>query len=279
MSRLSDPEVEGALELLTSDPARTGILADFDGTISEVVLDPHTARPRPGALEAVHELAGLIGIVAVVSGRPAAFLAERLELDRYRSGVRAIGLHGLEEARADGTVAVRPGVAAWRPALEVVRDEVTAAVRPGVRVEDKGYGLTVHWRSATLAPEGIAELAELTRTVVGAIGRSHGLEVRSGKQSVELALPLGIDKGTVVRELCGPLARAAYLGDDAGDIVAFRALDELGVAGRGSFESRKIAVSSAEAPAALLEAADLVLPGPASSVAFLIELRDRLRSA
>lgn len=229
------------------------------------------ARPLEGALEVLHSLARRLGLVAVVSGRPASFLYERLELARYASPLRAVGLHGLEEARADGSVVVRPEAAAWRPALAAARDELAGAVAPGIVVEDKGLGVTVHWRVAAAEPgaDGAAVAAQATALVQAVAGRLE-LVARPGRASVELVAPVGVDKGTVVRELCGPLARAAYLGDDDGDRFAFEALDELGSA-RG-LDGWKIAVASSEVPERLVAAADVVLDGPAAAVALLGEL-------
>jgi trehalose-6-phosphatase len=73
---------------------------------------------------------------------------------------------------------------------------------------------------------------------------------------LEVRPPVEADKGTAVAALLGraSVARALYAGDDTTDVDAFAALDglELGV---------KVAVGSAEAPPALLGAADLVVEG------------------
>ena len=69
-----------------------------------------------------------MAVVAVVSGRSAAFLADRLELDRYSSPLRAIGLHGLEEWSPEGALKLRPGVSLWRPVVESVDAALRAAV-------------------------------------------------------------------------------------------------------------------------------------------------------
>jgi len=216
-----------------------------------------------------------MAVVAVVSGRSAAFLADRLELARYRSPLRAIGLHGLEEWAPEGTLRLRPGLAAWRPTIELVRAELLAALPKGVRVEDKGYGITVHWRSASATGGDLDALAATASDIVGEIGASYGLLARLGKASVELAPPLGIDKGVVVTELCEALDSAAYLGDDLGDLLAFRALDRFrSVPG---FACVKITVTSSEVPGELLEEADLVLSGPSAAGRFLEVLSGRLR--
>jgi len=250
-------------------------LCDFDGTIAPIVRDPETSRPVPGALAALHELARNMAVVAVVSGRSASFLAERLELARFRSPLRAIGLHGLEEWAPEGTLRLRPGVAAWRPTIEAALAELLTALPYGVRVEDKGYGLTVHWRSVSASSSDLDALAARATDKVREIGVNYGLSPRLGKASVELAVPLGIDKGVVVNELCGALHGAAYLGDDLGDLLAFRALDQLrSVPGLACV---KITVTSTEVPAELLEEADLVLSDPIAAGRFLEVLAGRLR--
>ncbi len=238
------------------------------------MADPQAARALPGALSALHGLARVLGVVAVVSGRSATFLADRLELAGHRSPLRAIGLHGLEECLPDGTVQLRAGVSAWRPVIETALGQLRARVPSGVRVEDKGYGITVHWRSLSAPHADLEAIGAQVTELVGAVATGHGLVPRPGKASVELALPLGIDKGTVVTELCGRLGRAAFLGDDAGDLFAFRALDALEKT--SGLRSLKVAVRGAEVPLELLEEADAVLDGPSAAAGCLEALAARV---
>jgi trehalose 6-phosphate phosphatase len=263
-----------ALELLSAAPRRTGLFCDFDGTIAPLVSDPDAARALPGALSALHELSRDMAVVAAISGRSAAFLATGLELDIHHSPLRAIGLHGLEEWAPDATVRLKDGVSSWRPTIETVYTQLVEAVPTGVRVEDKGYGITVHWRSLAASGGEIESVAAETTEIVGRIGTKYDLVPRFGKASVELALPLGIDKGTVVTELCSGLERATYLGDDLGDVLGFHALDRLKQS--SGLMAVKIAVGGAEAPLELLEAADLVLEGPGSASTFLEALAARV---
>jgi len=264
-----------ALELLAQAPETAGLCCDFDGTIAPIVVDPQAARPLPGALGALHDIARELAVVVAISGRSAAFLADRLEIERYRSPLRAIGLNGLEECFPDGTLQRRAGVAAWRPVIETVRDQILATVPSGVRVDDKGYGITVHWRSLSASGAELEAVAAQVTEAVRTIAAEHGLVPRPGKASVELTLPLGIDKGTVVTELCAGLERAVYLGDDAGDLLAFDALDRLRTT--SGLRTLKVAVTGVEVPHGMLEAADLVLDGPGAAVGFLVALAGRLR--
>ena len=258
-------------------PKRSGLFCDFDGTIAPLVTDPQAAQAAPGAIAALHELSGELGIVAGISGRPAAFLAERLEMANYHSSLRAIGLHGLEEWSPEGKVVLRLAAVSWRPRVEAARDRLLATVPKGVQVEDKGYGITVHWRSLGSSGARLESVAARASGAVRAAGEEYGLVAHAGKASVELVLPLGIDKGSVVIELAAHVDRACYLGDDLGDLLAFRALDRLSSA--SGLIALKLAVSGAEAPQELVAEADLVLDGPLAATEFLMALAHRLRGA
>ena len=76
---------------LRRDPATAGIFSDFDGTLSPIVADPALAEPLAGVPELLGELARRYQVVAVVSGRPVAFLAARLP-----ASILLAGLYGLE---------------------------------------------------------------------------------------------------------------------------------------------------------------------------------------
>jgi trehalose 6-phosphate phosphatase len=97
--------------------------------------------------------------------------------------------------------------------------------------------------------------------------RHEGLVPRFGRKVLELRPPVEADKGTAVTHLLGErgLTRALYAGDDTTDLDAFAAVAplELGV---------RVAVASPEGPAALREAADVVVGGPAE----LLQLLQRL---
>ncbi|MGH9304030.1 MAG: trehalose-phosphatase, partial [Acidimicrobiales bacterium] len=88
-----------ALDWLCLDPAATALLTDFDGTLSPIVVEPDSAYPLPGAVEALESLSAQLGAVAVVSGRPASFLVDHLGLSTD-SAIDLFGLHGVEHVVA-----------------------------------------------------------------------------------------------------------------------------------------------------------------------------------
>ena len=257
---------DDVLQLL-SGPLPTGLFSDFDGTLSPIVPDPASARPLPGAVEALHRLAARLEEVAVVSGRPAGFLADRFA-PRQGEHLQLFGLHGLERWGPGGVEpveAARPFVAV----VERVRIQALEAGVPGLVVEDKVLSLTLHWRRAR-DPEATGAAAS---ALAAELAAGAGLEIRPGKASVEIVPPLGIDKGTVVRQRGRRLGAVVFLGDDRGDLRAFDALDALE---RDGAVVARLGVAGAEAPKELLERADLVLSGPAESVALLEALAGRL---
>jgi trehalose 6-phosphate phosphatase len=258
-----DPD--DVLALLRADPATTAIVTDFDGTLSPIVADPAMAAPLPGVVDVLHELAGRYGRVAVVSGRPAAFLRDRLEIDRRPpSALFVSGLYGIEWIEA-GVEHVHETAESFRTVVDDVADRAEAAAPIGVHVERKGYSLTLHVRNAS-EHEGWARdwaEAEAVRT---------GLALHPARRSFELRPPVDLDKGTVVDALVDGVSAACFLGDDLGDLPAFDALDRLGERTGGAVTVR-IAARSTEAPAPLLERADVVVDGPEGALAFLRSLR------
>ena len=183
--------------------------------------------------------------MAVISGRPAAFLAEHLDV----AGLARWGSYGLEWVGAKGVIEEDPQASLWRAAVAEVVGDARKAAPTGVRVEDKGLSVTLHVRDAPSAERWV-------RRFVRGWATGTGLVEHDAKMSVELRPPLDIDKGTVVRRALGGRFRAAcFVGDDRGDLSAFEALDEVD-------HPVRVAVHSPESPPELVAAADLVVDGP-----------------
>ena len=240
---------------LRAAPHRSAVLTDFDGTLAPVVDDPSAARGLSGTVEVLHDLTQRYAVVAVVSGRPASFL-----LDRLGPGIRLSGLYGLEEVGVDGAVAVADEALPWAGVVAAVAAQATAALGP--LVEPKGLSLTLHFRAA---PDREDEVRSWAATEAA----RSGLEVRSAKASVELHPPVAADKGTVVAAATAGLEAACFLGDDVGDLPAFAALERLQAAG---LHGVRVAVRTAESPPELLDRADLVVEGPEGALDVLRHL-------
>jgi trehalose 6-phosphate phosphatase len=260
------PRLPALLRPLAAEPDRSALFLDFDGTLAAIVEDPTGARPLPGVPDLLAGLAVSFALVAVISGRPTAFLAEVLGTP---PGVTLAGLYGLERALHG------PAHDRWAAVVDGVVAEARATAPAGVYVEPKGLTVTLHWRRAPEHKDWVLAFAARQ-------GAARGLVVHEGRHERELRPPLDVDKGTVVRALAAehnavaaqPLRAAVAFGDDIGDLPAFAALHELRAADGGPLTTVRVAAVDAESPAAVAAAADLTVPGAAGAVALLRRLAD-----
>lgn len=247
------PELDDLVAPIRRDPSSTVLLFDFDGTLSPTVLDPARAQLVPGAFERLDALARRYRTVGAVSGRPVAFLAERLPPSLVLSGE-----YGLDVI-VDGEPVARPELDRWRAALDEAVAHARRIAPDGLRVEPKGLTATLHYRGRPDLEEPAAEVAAL---VAGPVG----LVARPARQSIELVPPVITTKGDEVARLSAGASAALFAGDDIGDLPGFEALAHLRASGAATLA---VAVASDETPAALRAGADLVLPETAAVLGLL----------
>ncbi len=244
------------LEPLRAHPQRSGVLTDFDGTLAPIVDDPGSATALDGVADALGALAARYAVVAVLSGRPVAFLEPMLP-----PSIVVCGLYGLEVLDG-GRRRDHPSAGVWRQVIDDVVAVSRAQGPAGMGVEGKGLSLTLHYRTRPDLEAPVRRWAQRQA------GRS-GLVVRDARMSVELHPPLAVDKGTTVGQVAAGLRAVCFVGDDVGDLSAFDALDALAADGAHAV---RVAVGSDEAPPALLERADAVVDGPAGALEILRHL-------
>ena len=226
---------------ISQAPSETAILLDVDGVLAPIVDVPEEAVP-PVTRDELRRLNRRYALVACISGRAGADARRVVGLDELEPYV---GEHGLE---------LVPEARDWSERLL----QFSATV-DWDDVERKPLTITFHYRRADDEDE-----AERFLEAVAVRARSEGLVARFGRKVLELRPPVAAHKGTAVTHLLGErgFPRALYAGDDTTDLDAFRALQALDV-------GLAVAVASAEGPAELREAADLVVDGPAEFLEIL----------
>ena len=206
------------------------------------------------------ELAAAFALVAVISGRPTAFLHAVLDVP---PDVELVGLYGLERALGASGEAGK-----WAGVIDEVVAEARSGAPEGIYVEPKGLTVTLHWRHAPEARPWVEAFAAVA-------GAARGLTRHRGRMELELRPPLQVDKGTVVRALAaehaGRLRQVAAFGDDIGDVPAFEAVGRLGTP-EDPVGAVRVAAVDPESPAEVAELADLTVPGAAGAVALLRDL-------
>lgn len=254
-------DAEAAVAAFVERPGSAAVLFDFDGTLSSIVDDPLDARPLDGVVDLLAALAEDYDVVGVVSGRPVSFLAPHMP-----PGVVISGLYGLEVIR-DGVRADHPNSGAWREVVADVAGCSSAQGPPGMVVESKGLSLTLHYRTKP-------ELADEVQSWAKRQAARSGLVYRPARMSAELHPPIKADKGTAVETLAGDCALVCFVGDDAGDLPAYDALDRMAAAGKATL---KVAVASDESPPELARRADVVVDGPPAVLPLLRAFLTRRR--
>lgn len=250
--------LQRALAVLAVRPS--ALITDVDGTISPIAARPEEAHVLPEARQALGRLHGLLDLVAVVSGRPAAAVAALVGVP----GLTYIGNHGLD-ACVDGQPTILPDAVAWVPrierALEAVRSRVQVS---GLLVEPKGPSGSIHYRLCQDPPTVRRRILD---TLAG-LPESSGLRIEDGRMVVNLLPPLHVTKGSAVHRLVRRhgLSGLVYLGDDVTDAHAFRSLSSLSEDGLATLS---IAVTAPETPHTVRRLAD-------ASVASVYEAADLL---
>jgi trehalose 6-phosphate phosphatase len=212
--------VSGAL---AAAPAASALVLDFDGVLAPIVDNPESSAMPAESAVSLARLSAVLGLVAVISGRPASFLANRVRVP----GVRLLGSYGMEQV-TDGRLVLAAAAQAWLPAVDGARRVLVAELgrQPGIRIEVKPASVAAHWRQA---PDHVAA-AELVRRAADRAAAQTGLRLEPGKLVWELRPPIDLDKGSAVAALIAAArpAAVAYAGDDVGDLPALQAVRDAG---------------------------------------------------
>ncbi len=245
-----------ALRPLTSDPARSALFLDIDGTLAPIVGRAEDAHVPQGTSRLLGRLGRRYGAVTCVSGRSAA------------EARRLVGVGSIAYAGTHGAELLEPGARASRflPEFEghtarvrafVAGHDVAELRTLRVRIEDKGPIMAFHWRGA---PDEDAAHEHLRGVAESAEGED--LAVHWGRKVLEIRPPVPVDKGRAVREVTGrtQVEGALFAGDDTTDLDGFTALDELEEDGALRVTVR-VGIRSDEGPAAIVERADIVVDG------------------
>jgi len=207
---------------LPADGQAWAYFLDIDGTLLELAETPEAVTVPAGLVQQLAHLRGLAGgALALVSGRPLR------DIDRLFAPARfpAAGVHGAELRLSDGTLR---RIAFDPRTLDPARSAFAAfaAANPEARVEDKGFGVTLHFRRR---PDLAAEAHRLGTALSTRLG--SGFHLLEGKMVLEIRASAA-SKGAAVDAFLqdSPFAGRVpvYIGDDLTDEDAFRAVNAQG---------------------------------------------------
>jgi trehalose 6-phosphate phosphatase len=246
-----------ALGPIRSEPARSAVLLDIDGTLAPIVRHADDAHVPEATRAVLIEVSRRYGVVGCVSGRRAATARAIVAIGT----IAYVGNHGAELLRPGSTSAeVDPELAAWSERIRdfAARADTAVNQRLRVRYEDKGVISAFHWRGA---PD--EQAAEQAVRAIAERAEQEGFAVHWGRKVLEVRPPVEFDKGLGIAALVRgeEVSAAVYVGDDTTDLDAFRGLRSL--VASGELETALcVAVGSDEAPPDLAREADLTVDGP-----------------
>ncbi len=271
------PQAQERYDAVVAAGAGLVVGVDFDGTLSPIVPDPARAHIHPDGPTVLGELGRVVRAVAVITGRPAAQVAElgRLEevADRLAGAgeVLVLGQYGDQRWDSRSRTVESPDppeeLAAFRERLPALLESAEAGQ---AYVEDKGLAVAVHTRR--LADPRAAY--ERLRPVLEQAASELGLGTEPGRNVVEVRAH-GMHKGLAVHAVAEETGAKAlvFIGDDLGDLEAFGAVEELRAGGLPAL----LVCSASQEEAALAERADVVVDGPDGVMQFLAGLAEDVR--
>jgi trehalose 6-phosphate phosphatase len=194
------------------------LFLDFDGTLVDIVERPDAVAVDPALPEVLTRLQERLGgALAIISGRPVAFIDGRFGSSRFDIA----GLHGLEHRIAGQLSLCDPDE---HPALRSMVERL--GDKEGVLIEDKGCSVAVHWR---LAPQEKEFALATAQAAVEALGSDY--RVQHGKAVAEI-LPSAAGKGKVIERFLhqSPYRgrRPIFIGDDLTDENGFKTVNAHG---------------------------------------------------
>jgi trehalose-phosphatase len=204
------------------------LLADYDGTLAQIVGRPEDALLSAGVRQKLQALVGKQEIsVGVISGRAIDELKTLVGIE----GIYYSGNHGLE-IEGSGLKYVNTEAEAARAVMHELAAQLAEALEniDGVIIQEKGLSVSVHYRLAR--PEKEDTVAGAVKRITAPHVDKGGIRVYPMKKVWEIRPPVNWDKGKAVefigREIKAhlklPRLLTVYLGDDTTDEDAFKVL-------------------------------------------------------
>jgi trehalose 6-phosphate phosphatase len=208
---------------------RSVLLLDFDGTLAPFRINPATVQPWSGVTRLLDQIENQGRTrIAFITGRPAQDVASQLGVRFYPE---IWGLHGAERMFPDGHIERQALLPLESAALTDARRAIASdgvMVECALRMEEKPNAVVVHWRGNS--PLSIRSAQARLLALLSPFSGQTGLNLLQFDGGIELRA--GRNKGDAVQALLADIPRnspVAYLGDDATDEDAFRAIADRGL--------------------------------------------------
>ncbi|KAF2364431.1 HAD-superfamily hydrolase subfamily IIB [Trinorchestia longiramus] len=231
LSPLREEDFDAFLERYVTDSSKLALLLDYDGTLAPIASNPDLAILPPETKNVLTKLSNMPDInIAIISGRSLDNVKQMVGIE----GLTYAGNHGFQIRHPDGTTFVHPVPHDYEENLNKLRELLKPVSIHGAWLEDKGIGITFHYREVPHAHE-----AEIITKAEECFERV-GIEPYPSHRAFEARPPVTWNKGRaaiyILRTLygvdwCGRIS-VIFAGDDRTDEDAMRALQGMAVSFR-----------------------------------------------
>ncbi|MBU4141180.1 MAG: trehalose-phosphatase [Candidatus Omnitrophica bacterium] len=204
------------------------LCADFDGTITPIKPRPKEAKLGEGIRLLLRKISKRRPfIVGIISGRALKDIEEKVGV----KGLIFAGNHGLEIAYKKKNF-IYPAAKRYVPLISQIARSLKKRLAPfsGAILEEKNLSLSLHYR--LVKREKLPRLKEIFFRIIRPYLAAQKIKLTYGKKVWEVRPPIEWDKGRAVLWLTQRLgpgrAFTIYIGDDATDEDAFRAVNKIG---------------------------------------------------
>jgi trehalose 6-phosphate phosphatase len=223
---LSEAVDLGAFFELVRRADQRALLLDYDGTLAPFTIHRDKAVPSPAVRELLKDIMRLASTrIVIISGRA---ISDLIDLIGVEPLPEMWGSHGWEHLSSKKGYSLSALDEQSKQKLLEARKFLASLRQPNL-CEEKPVSVAAHWRG--LPPQQIKSIRSRVLDAWSGIAENSKLAIQPFDGGVELRAG-GRDKGSAVTqilsELTGTVA-AAYLGDDATDENAFKAMTGKGL--------------------------------------------------
>lgn len=204
---------------------------DYDGTLTSIAETPEKAILSISMQKTLARLSKLKNVrVAIISGRSLADVKRKVGL---KDGIIYVGNHGLE-IEGENIQRSHDDASKFRKLIRQILEKIRAKLGniPGVLLEDKGLGLSVHYRS--VSADKYEELKNNFWDIVLTWTADNPFHVVAGKKVWEIRPKTSWNKGSISAWLLDHFASKGnyfpiVIGDDVTDEDVFEIFKDRGI--------------------------------------------------
>jgi len=219
----SESDIDNYLSKYVTESSRLCLILDYDGTLAPIAPTPDLAHLPCETKQVLERISHMPDVdISIISGRSLDNVRKMVGID----GITYAGNHGFEIQHPDGSMFTYPVPHEFVTKLNKLRSTLPQICDSGAYVEDKGVGLTFHYRNVDSSQR--QQIMDKAKKLF----KEADLIPQVGLMNFEAIPPVTWDTGRaaiyILRTLFGvdwcERVSTIYCGDDLRDEDAMRTL-------------------------------------------------------